>query len=199
MSTSITLKRTTAFQQAIERIHSQALKDQLVQHNQAQMYDLIKKSGESAFDRNHPQAHFTCSAFVFSPQSACLALFHKKLQRWLQPGGHVEVQDPSPLAAALREAQEESALQDLVPIYPFPIDLDIHKIPARPTEPEHFHFDLRYAFFTQEPHKALLSAESTGLTWLSQEALQEWQSSDESIGRAVRLSLQELRDFLKSS
>src|SRR4051794_26954283 len=58
--------------------------------------------------------HFTASAFVLSPDSSSLLLIlHGKLQRWLQPGGHVDAEDVDILAAARREVEEEVGLSGL--------------------------------------------------------------------------------------
>jgi 8-oxo-dGTP pyrophosphatase MutT (NUDIX family) len=91
-------------------------------------------------------AHFTASAFVVdaSGERVCLVA-HAKLGRLLQPGGHVERTDLSLEAAALREAQEETALElHFHPLAPRPFDLDVHEIPDRPGEPGHWHLDVRY-------------------------------------------------------
>jgi 8-oxo-dGTP pyrophosphatase MutT (NUDIX family) len=96
--------------------------------------------------RSEQAAHFTASAFVIdeSCERTCLVQ-HVKLERLLQPGGHVEPSDLSLEEAALREAREETALDvALHPSAPRPFDVDIHRIPARPEEPEHFHLDIRY-------------------------------------------------------
>jgi 8-oxo-dGTP pyrophosphatase MutT (NUDIX family) len=101
---------------------------------------------EDPLSRDEPSAHFTASAFVIDADArqACLVT-HAKLGRLLQPGGHVEPEDISLEAAALREAREETALElDFHPTAPRPFDLDIHEIPARPSEPAHFHLDVRY-------------------------------------------------------
>ena len=81
----------------------------------------------------------------------------------------------------------------MTPIYTFPIDLDIHHIPARKDEAEHFHFDIRYALLTKTPQNAMLSTESTGLTWLDQNTIQNWMDSAESISRAVKVATAELK------
>jgi len=96
--------------------------------------------------RAEPRAHFTASAFVVDESGARTCLVqHVKLNRLLQPGGHVEQTDLSLEAAALREAHEETALEvELHPAAPRPFDLDIHEIPERPGEPAHFHLDVRY-------------------------------------------------------
>ena len=110
--------------------------------------------------RGEPSAHFTASAFVVDEagERTCLVQ-HVKLDRLLQPGGHVEPSDISLEAAALREAHEETALDvELHPIAPRPFDVDIHEIPERPGEPAHFHLDVRYLLVGRgEP--------CTGATW----------------------------------
>ena len=96
--------------------------------------------------RTEARAHFTASAFVIDEDCAQTCLVqHVKLDRLLQPGGHVESSDISLEAAALREAIEETALEvELHPVAPRPFDVDIHRIPERPAEPAHFHLDVRY-------------------------------------------------------
>jgi 8-oxo-dGTP pyrophosphatase MutT (NUDIX family) len=96
-------------------------------------------------DRFDP-GHFTASGFVVSPDgSALLLVHHRRLDRWLQPGGHIDPEDVSPIAAAAREVLEETGIAT-EPIRPDLIDLDIHPIPPRAPEPSHEHFDLRFAF-----------------------------------------------------
>ena len=98
--------------------------------------------------RREGSAHFTASAFVIDEagERTCLVL-HAKLGRLLQPGGHIEDDDSSLEAAALREAREETALDlTLHPTAQRPFDLDIHEIPDRPGEPAHWHLDVRYLF-----------------------------------------------------
>jgi len=96
-------------------------------------------------DRFDP-GHFTASGFVVSPDgSSLLLIHHRRLDRWLQPGGHIDPEDPSPIVAAAREVEEETGVAT-EPIVAHLIDLDIHSIPARDPEPEHEHFDLRFAF-----------------------------------------------------
>jgi 8-oxo-dGTP pyrophosphatase MutT (NUDIX family) len=96
--------------------------------------------------RAEARAHFTASAFVVDDAGARTCLVqHVKLDRLLQPGGHIEQTDLSVEAAALREAREETELEvELHPTAPRPFDVDIHEIPERPGEPAHFHLDLRY-------------------------------------------------------
>jgi 8-oxo-dGTP pyrophosphatase MutT (NUDIX family) len=108
----------------------------------------LAKELSNPLSRSEPSAHFTASAFVVDERcaQACLVM-HAKLGRLLQPGGHLEDDDESLEAAALREAREETALElQLHPSAPRPFDLDIHEIPPSFGEPAHWHLDVRYLF-----------------------------------------------------
>jgi 8-oxo-dGTP pyrophosphatase MutT (NUDIX family) len=112
------------------------------------MRSLANQLGD-VFSRSHfVPGHFTASAFILSPDRTSLLLIHHvKLDRWMQPGGHIEADDADVLAAARREVEEEVGLPANLPLFqPDLFDLDIHPIPARGAEPQHEHFDVRYLF-----------------------------------------------------
>lgn len=133
--------------------------------------DLVFSAGEEAARRWHfAPGHLTASLFIVHPPSGRLLLHHhRRLDRWLQMGGHIEPGE-SPAVAALREGREESGLVDLVLLRPGPFDLDVHPIPAGKGEPAHLHFDLRYLGSTSDPGSAKPDRlESHSLAWLSLE------------------------------
>ncbi len=102
---------------------------------------------EHPFDRGIAAGHLTGSAITVSADgSRVLLLHHRKLDRWLQPGGHGDPGETTGEEVALREALEESGLRGLRlhPAAPRPLDVDVHDIPARGSEPAHEHLDLRY-------------------------------------------------------
>lgn len=104
---------------------------------------------EHPFDRAIPEGHLTGSAITVSADgSAVLLLHHRKLDRWLQPGGHGDPGETHGEEVARREALEESGIRglELHPGAPRPLDVDVHDIPARGPEPAHQHLDLRYLF-----------------------------------------------------
>jgi len=99
------------------------------------------------WQRSNLAGHITGSAWVLSPDGEqVLLIHHKKLDRWLQPGGHVDETDKTVAETALRELQEETGLTDVALLFPQFFDVDVHEIPERTHEPAHFHYDLRYLF-----------------------------------------------------
>ncbi len=136
--------------------------------------------------------HITASAAIAHPASGRTLLhWHKRLNRWLQVGGHVDFETDIALAA-LREAREETGLPDLAHFpsgaAPKPIDYDVHTIPEVDDFPAHLHLDFRYALVTNKPDAlAPASGESTRFRWLSfAEALSRSDAIDDSLRRLLR-------------
>jgi 8-oxo-dGTP pyrophosphatase MutT (NUDIX family) len=116
--------------------------------------------------------------------SEVLLLHHRKLRKWLQPGGHADG-EMNLLAVALREAREETGLESLAPWSSSIFDLDIHCIPARGDEPEHLHYDVRFAVIADEAEQLSINSESNSLLWVSLERVGEL-SDEESLLRMCR-------------
>lgn len=107
------------------------------------MFELLATTSEPFSRQQFEPGHFTASALVVSAsRDAVLLIHHPTLNLWLQPGGHVEPDDPSPRAAAHREVLEETGLH--ARIHDVLFDVDVHAIPARGAAPAHSHFDLRF-------------------------------------------------------
>jgi 8-oxo-dGTP pyrophosphatase MutT (NUDIX family) len=150
------------------------------------MLDFVAKHPD-ALERSQTLGHVTASAWVLDrAHTSALLTHHRKLGKWLQLGGHLEGDDDV-RAAALREAREESGLRSLRFVREGIFDLDVHAIPARPSEPAHEHFDVRFVLEADEREPLAVSDESHALAWI---ALRDIAASgvDESVLRLVRKS-----------
>lgn len=151
-------------------------------HRQA-MLDLLGAAADP-FARSHfAPGHFTASCYIVDGDGRLLLHHHRRLNRWLQMGGHVEGEE-LPESAALREGREESGLADLETVAL--LDLDIHGIPAGKGEPDHHHYDVRYLARTARPEGITIDrAESNELAWMALDRAAELMPGAES-RRAIR-------------
>lgn len=132
------------------------------------MLALVDSTPDCFFRSSFP-AHFTGSALVLSAdRKLALLNHHRKLDRWMQFGGHCDG-DVDIQRVARREALEESGIEGLCVVAETPFDLDIHEIPARPAqnEPAHFHFDVRYLLTAPPGARFTVSEESVALRWFT--------------------------------
>lgn len=121
---------------------------------------------EGCFERSTLSGHVTGSAWIASPDGERVLLtHHRKLDLWLQLGGHADG-DPDVLAVACKEAREESGIDEFELMSPGIFDLDIHAIPARRNEPQHFHYDVRYLLRSIRSIDYVVSPESHDLRWV---------------------------------
>ncbi len=115
--------------------------------------------------RERLEGHFTGSAWLVSADGQrTLLTHHRKLDRWLQPGGHADG-DPDLAQVALKEALEESGVPGLRVDGEDIFDLDRHWIPERKNVPGHWHFDVRYVVHAVDSEQYVVGEESHDLAW----------------------------------
>jgi len=178
-------------------MHRQHLLDQLGQYvelypedrDRARAIVEFAESRPDCFLRSCVPGHITASAWVVSADHRSFLLtHHKKLNRWLQVGGHVDG-EPEVFRAAMREAQEESGMSGLTMRLlggrPLPIDVDIHQIPANATEPAHLHYDIRFLLVAPLGGQPRVSDESHDVSWFPVDQLDKV-SDEESLLRLGR-------------
>ncbi|HEU4887852.1 MAG TPA: NUDIX hydrolase [Thermoanaerobaculia bacterium] len=164
----------------LDQLRNYASADTAEEQNRRDMMELLEITQDAFSRRYFMPGHITASCYIIDDAGRLLLHHHKRLDRWLQMGGHVEG-DESPDLAALREGREESGLPDLVQMTDGIFDLDIHPIPAAKGEPDHAHFDIRYLACTASPEAAVADrAESNDLAWVTLDRAAELMPGPES-------------------
>ena len=130
----------------------------------AAQFEAFAHAHADAFVRSNTFGHFTGSCWLVSADGArVLLMHHRKLDRWLQPGGHADG-DTDLAQVALREASEETGVAGLR-IEGGIFDLDRHRIPARADEPQHWHYDVRHVVRAGADERFVVNGESRALAW----------------------------------
>jgi S-adenosylhomocysteine hydrolase/8-oxo-dGTP pyrophosphatase MutT (NUDIX family) len=128
------------------------------QENLRLLLDQLSKTDQLVSRKNFV-GHITASGFVLDKSRRKVVLIkHISLDKFLQPGGHVEIEDTSLLQAAIREIKEETGLQRFSNVSilsnnpEIPLDINSHFIPEnlKKGEPSHFHHDFRFCFILED-------------------------------------------------
>lgn len=132
--------------------------------------------------------HFTATAFVIDSRKRVLLLWHKRLGRWMPPGGHIDP-DETPEETARRECKEETGLDveivgDVEPdlfedavhegrMLKKPFAMLLENIPEsiERGEPAHEHMDFLFLARPLDEAQALVRAEQEAdhLRWFTVE------------------------------
>ena len=114
-------------------------------------------------NENASDVHVTASAIVVSEEGDKVALhLHKRLNIWLQPGGHIESGELAHVAA-LREATEETGL----PVHHLQEGVLFLHVDVHPGPRGHTHHDVRYLVMSPEVTPTPLEGESQQVKWFS--------------------------------
>lgn len=147
------------------------------------------------YERSCRPGHLTASAWVVSADGhRHLLLHHRKLGKWLQPGGHADGETDL-VAVAKKEVAEESGLRSLRVVAAesglAPLDIDVHAIPERRDadgrliDSAHDHHDLRFLLQATAAEDLCGNDESTGLRWCDREQVESL-TTEESVLRLLR-------------
>jgi len=173
-------------------VHRESLLNKLKVHtpwdaHEAAMAEALRQfvmAHADCFERSLPTGHITGSAWIVDrSRTHALLTHHRKLNKWLQLGGHADG-DSDILRVALREAREESNLDAIRLVSEDIFDVDIHVIPARRREPEHLHYDVRFLLEADRGAPLTVSEESRSLAWIPLDEISRL-NPEESVARMV--------------
>ncbi len=137
------------------------------------------------FKRTLTTGHITGSSWIINKsRDKALLTHHKKLNRWLQLGGHADGEEDI-LDVSAREAKEESGLTSLRLLSHSIFDLDIHLIPTNGKEESHYHYDVRFCFEADDAEPLTVSGESRQLKWIPFSSLPSYTHRNKSIIRML--------------
>ena len=153
--------------------------------NQTKAFSSLLEKEDCFLSTNY-SGHFTASAWIVNKErDKVLMTHHKKLNMWLQLGGHADGEIDL-LKVALREAEEESGLKKFKLLSQGIFDLDIHTIPQYLKEPSHIHYDVRFIFEADSYDMNIsISEESKDVSWIDLMMVLE-KNSEPSIERMLR-------------
>lgn len=176
--------------QKLERYQAESPADQ---EQALRIIDFVENN-PNCFDRELLSGHIVGSAWVLNKdKTKVLLTHHLKLDKWVQLGGHSD-ENPDTLDVAYREAQEESGLKSVIALSPEIFDVDVHPYPARDRkmgdkivhEPEHFHYDIRFAFTADDQEKIITQEdESKSVQWVALEDIRKF-TKEEATLRMIR-------------
>lgn len=131
-------------------------------------------STDNLFGRDSRPGHITCSAWVLNAElSEVVLVKHQRLNRWIQPGGHIEPLE-TPLEGACREGLEETGVQGLISWREDLFHVSAHEFPIGKDGPAHFHYDLRYLFIAPPEAELIKTDETDGVHWVSLDRIREY-------------------------
>lgn len=124
------------------------------------------RAHENCFERSLKSGHITASSWLVNQQgSHALLMHHTKLDNWFQLGGHCDGES-NVLKAAIKEAQEESGISDIVALSDDIFDIDVHLIPKAGREQAHYHYDIRFLLQVKSDELVNKNSESKELRWI---------------------------------
>ena len=163
-------------------MHREHLKSQIAEYasrfpEEAGVVERLREfisANANCFDRELEPGHITGSAWLVDLSGRCVLLtHHKKLNGWFQLGGHADGNSDI-LNVSLTEAQEESGITNITSVSEDIFDIDIHLIPTHKDVPEHYHYDITFAFQVVDSEQYVVSTESHDLAWVNTEKTAEY-------------------------
>jgi 8-oxo-dGTP pyrophosphatase MutT (NUDIX family) len=163
---------------------------------QKQMTRFLEQNDD--FDlRSNLIGQITGSAWIVNKErTKVLLIHHKKLNKWLQIGGHIEDSDQTIEETILREVKEESGLTNVKLLSSSIYDIDIHTITQKKEIAEHLHFDIRLIVEADENEILIPQDEEIlDIKWYPLHEVQNLAESNASINQSMKRMVDKMNEF----
>ena len=135
--------------------------------------------GKTLLCRENEQAHFTASALLLNPaMDKALMVHHNLFHTFTWPGGHADGEEKL-LYTAIREAREETGVQQVYPLSAGILSLDILQVPAHSKNgkavPAHIHYSVAYGLIVPEKQPVFVKPdENSAVRWIAVQDLRNY-------------------------
>jgi len=143
------------------------------------MLAYIERHQDDILTRENEIAHLCVSGFILNKKlDKTLMIYHNLFDSWGWTGGHADG-DSDLLAVALKEAREETGVQNVRPLSELPQSLDIlpvwsHYKNGKPIS-AHLHLTVTYLLIADETEQLTIKEdENSGVEWIPVEALNQY-------------------------
>ena len=143
------------------------------------IYHYIEASPHNVLTRENELAHMTSSGFIMNEDlTKVLVIFHKVYQAWGWTGGHMDG-DVDMRHVALKEAREETGLQNLRPLSKQLMSLDILPVWGHMKKGKyvsaHLHLNGAYVLIADEKEELVQNEEETeGVMWIEADKIGDY-------------------------
>jgi len=132
----------------------------------------IKQYPHNILSRNNEIAHITSSGFIMNPSFDKVLLVHHNIRNaWAWTGGHADG-DANLLQVAVREAKEETGVNEVVPLTKKIVSVDILPVFGHWKKGKyvntHLHLSIAYILIASENETLTINKnENSGVSWFS--------------------------------
>ncbi len=126
---------------------------------------------DDVLTRKNEMCHFTASSWIVNKQrTKVLMIYHNIYKSWAWTGGHCDGDDNA-LYVALKEAKEESGLEDIKVLSDRPVSIEIVSVDGHIKRGKyvstHVHLNISYLFEADENDELKIKEdENSGVKWI---------------------------------
>lgn len=148
--------------------------------------DFIDRFKHNILTRENEIAHMTCSGFVMNKGlNKVLMIHHNIYNTWAWTGGHADSEEDL-LVTAIKEANEETGVNGLMPLFDEIASIDILPVWGHYKRGNyvsaHLHLNVSYILIGDENEELIINEnETSGVKWIDIDEIDEYSNEPELI------------------